>query len=273
MKNFRNIIYSDIPPNVNDLWLKGTLNPDDPFEIKIFKNNKWETIDRGSISLEDSLGNSEESSMTQKAITDALNNLQKQISNISTNGVEITYDPIEEHGLGEDVSKYYNITLNVILESGVSDVQFYNNEEIINLVEGVNILENIYIDDDTDYIYTYKQQNQTILKRIKFKTTKPVCYGCSKKLQLSSLNNYFDTLQNKIVKDNINITLDALGKPNQFLYIIYPEGFKCITTSNGFQIKFQQFKIKSLLGDYNINECGPIKGPINNINIQITKNE
>jgi hypothetical protein len=77
MKNFRNIIYSDIPPNVNDLWLKGTLDPEDPFEIKIFKNNKWETIDRGSISLEDSLGNSEESSMTQKAITDALNNLQK----------------------------------------------------------------------------------------------------------------------------------------------------------------------------------------------------
>jgi hypothetical protein len=66
MQNFRNIVYSETPPNINDLWLKGTTNPEDPFEIRVFKKGRWEIVDKGGtdVQLEDSIGNSTTSTMT-----------------------------------------------------------------------------------------------------------------------------------------------------------------------------------------------------------------
>lgn len=52
MQKFRNIVLSNTPPSKYDLWIKETDNPDDPLEIRVYRNHKWEVIDKSKVNIQ-----------------------------------------------------------------------------------------------------------------------------------------------------------------------------------------------------------------------------
>lgn len=266
MKNFRNIVYSETPPNINDLWLKGTLDPDDPFEIRIFKMGKWEIIDKGSLALEDSKGTSENSTMTQKAITEALDNLQDQIDNINPNDFDFYIEPIENKGstlnvLATIVIQNSNNNGNIILRNENTDTEY-------ELKEGENTVS-VNINDNYNIIYT--SNNISIVKDVKFNLTDPLFFGLYK----NNVENLDDTILANfkgVVADSFEQFFSSM--PNNeftYFYIIIPEDKNAQLTSNGFFIPLTiTNRVSYLRKKYYIYKSGLLdEGSLTNINIKI----
>lgn len=266
MYNFRNIIYSDTPPNINSLWLKGTTNPEDPFEIRIFKNGRWEIVDRGGtdVQLEGSTGNSTTATMTQQAITKELDEIRKSIENINTNKVSIKYLPIENTGESQ-----YNITLQVEKTGNVSDIQFCSDRECFDIKEGDNPIQ---VDITKTYTYKYVSEGITIENTIQFKTTNPIYFGISDQ-DITTLNQeILNTLNKKVLEQYEEFYYEYQNEyQDSYFYVIIPNNKKMYLTSNGFYIPMQVHKQVSYLGTiYNIHKSGLLEeGPLNNINIKI----
>lgn len=268
MKNFRNIVYSETPPNINDLWLKGTLDPDDPFEIRIFKMGKWEIIDKGNLALEEGTGDSENSTMTQKAITEALNRLQDQIDNINPNDFDFYIQPIENKGY------LTNVPATIVVQN--------TNEEgkivlINNNTSGEYTLHNgdndvlINIRDKYNIIYTL---NSVSIKRdVVFNLTDPLFFGlCSD--DIKELNSkILDGFTRKVL-DSLDLFFSSMSNgEHTYFYIIIPEDKNAQLTSNGFFIPLTiNNRVSYLNKNYCIYKSGLLdEGPLTNINIKIIK--
>lgn len=268
MKNFRNIVYSETPPNINDLWLKGTLDPDDPFEIRIFKMGKWEIIDKGSLTLEDGKGTSENSTMTQKAITEALDSLQNQINNINPNDFNFYILPIENKGT------YDNVEATIVIENASE----YSNIVLCNISTNTekslsNGENNIIVNITQKYQIKYSLKEVVIVKDVVFTLTDPLFFGL--------YNGNITNLNSEILKDFNREVLDSLEQfisymPNDehtYFYIIIPEDKNAQLTSNGFFIPLTiNNRVSYLNKNYCIYKSGLLdEGPLTNINIKIIK--
>lgn len=270
MKNFRNIVYSETPPNINDLWLKGTLDPDDPFEIRIFKMGKWEIIDKGNLTLEDDTGYSENVTMTQKAITEALDNLQVQIDNINPNDFDWTIEPIEKTKATEGVSVEITIqppdNESQVMLCGASK----NGEgECVPLSKGENT---ITVNIGEPYKIGYIKDGIRVERDIIFNTTNPLFFGTALKIDDITSENL--SILEKRVLDTYDYTYPYYeNKYDQHFYIIVPQDKNVYLTSNGFYIPLKNIKTQEYLDtNYIIYESGLLEeGPITNLNIKIIK--
>lgn len=268
MKNFRNIVYSETPPNINDLWLKGTLDSDDPFEIRIFKMGKWEIIDKGSLALEDSKGTSENSTMTQKAITEALDSLQNQIDNINPNDFNFYILPIENKGT------YENVEATIVIENASE----YSNIVLCNtstntekpLSNGEN---NVIVNITQKYQIKYSIKEVVIVKDVAFTLTDPLFFGLYngniQKLNPEILGNLKKEVSNSLDRMYPNIS----NSKQTYFYIIIPTDNMAWLTSNGFFIPLSLQNTQPYLNtSYCIYKSGLLdEGPLTNINIKIIK--
>lgn len=269
MKNFRNIVYSETPPNINDLWLKGTLDPDDPFEIRIFKMGKWEIIDKGNLALEDDLGYSENATMTQKAITEALKGLQEQINNINPYDFDWTIEPIEKTDKTEGVS----VTINIQQpDSEGNTIICSTNKEggkCQDLSDGENT---ITVNIGEPYKIRYIKDGVTIERDIIFNTTNPLFFGTALKIDNITPEN-LNILEKKVL-DTYDYTYPYYeNNADQHFYIIVPQDKNVYLNSNGFYIPLKNIKTQEYLDtNYIIYESGLLEeGPITNLNIKIIK--
>lgn len=268
MKNFRNIVYSEVPPNINDLWLKGTLNPDDPFEIRIFKMGKWEVIDKGNLTLEDGLGDSENSTMTQKAITEALTRLQNQIDNINPNDFDFSIKPIENTGILTNVPA--TIVIQNFNEDGKAVLFNKNTNEEYILYNGEN---NVYINLTQEYNVRYTLDGISIIKDVVFNLTDPLFFGLYSD-NITNLNSGILEGFNKVVVDSLEQFFSFIpNDKHTYFYIIIPEDKNAQLTSNGFFIPLTvNSKVPYLNKTYCIYKSGLLdEGPLTNINIKIIK--
>lgn len=268
MKNFRNIVYSETPPNINDLWLKGTLDPDDPFEIRIFKMGKWEIIDKGNLALEDGLGNSENSTMTQKAITEALTRLQNQIDNINPNDFDFSIKPIENTGT------LINVPVTIVIQNsseGGKVVLFNKNTNgEYTLYNGEN---NVYINLTQEYNIRYTLDGISIIKDVVFNLTDPLFFGLYSD-NITNLNSGILEGFTKAVLDSLEQFFSSIpNNEHTYFYIIIPEDKDAQLTSNGFFIPLAiNNRVLYLNKNYCIYKSGLLdEGPLTNINIKIIK--
>lgn len=268
MKNFRNIVYSETPPNINDLWLKGTLDPDDPFEIRIFKMGKWEIIDKGNLALEDDLGYSENATMTQKAITEALDNLQNQIDNINPNDFGWVIEPIEKTDKTEGIpvtiiiqqpdSEGYTVLCSTSKEGKCQSLNNGANEITVNIEE--------------PYKIGYIKGGIKVERDVIFRTTNPLFFGTA--LKIDSITSENLNILEKKVLDTYDYTYPYYdNNADQHFYIIVPQDKNVYLNSNGFYIPLKRIKTQEYLDtNYIIYESGLLEeGPITNLNIKIIK--
>lgn len=99
MKILKSIVYSDIPPkDKNVLWIKGALNENDPFEMRVFENNVWLVVDKNSVQISNEFGENENTTISQKTITEKFNSIDDIIVSIRDEVkpllIDITYEEL-----------------------------------------------------------------------------------------------------------------------------------------------------------------------------------
>lgn len=272
MKSFKNVIYSDTPPSIHDLWLKGTNNPKDPFEIRIFKGNRWVVIDQSgeSIEIENNIGQSTNSTMSQKAITDELNKLRGKIETLNKDTASLIYDNIEYRG--NDVQ--YDVNVSVEYSGNASNAYICSGRDKCTILSS-NKDTLIKVSLNTTYTYKYEVNGDTIEKDIKFEPVYPIFYICTDSSVVDNINSEKDIPDNaiKIVENNIDDTIDIdVSEDYNVLAILIPKEYSIQVNSGGFifPLTKQEEDVKYYDILYSKYKSGPLKkGLIKSLTIKI----
>lgn len=234
MKNFRVVVKSKTAPeNKNVIWMEEDLYNSDLYDIKIYNGHSWVSIDQCEyLQLAQETGNNPNITMSQQAITEALNSVKNANKGLDIN---LWYDNIEYDGKSTyPVTIHWNIQgyadNNIkYLYLYVNDTEYKVDSNVKN--ETLSVKEN-----DIIKIKIIDQKDDEYSKSLTIRFTYPVFL----KIQY---NEGESILVDKIVKNTIieyhNEVID-FEKSGQ-LIIEYPKTRKLLKCSSyGFDIPLQK---------------------------------